>query len=101
MKVYSVGPDDLSEENLPSDFEWIVYWYEVVAYAARGEAISWDGEHLRSHDLSHCSCYGPMEDFNSGGCAITADDFESDNVLNKNYRPEVVRKVRELLGNST
>jgi len=62
QKVYSVGPDELG--SLPDNVDVAVYWYEcggyegsgiVVFYDASAKKWGWDG-------LSHCSCYGPIDD---------------------------------------
>ena len=102
MDVHSVGPDDLCDEFISKKYEWVVYWYEADCHDGYGEAISWDGGQLRAHDLTHCSCNCAEDDLNDGGCEIDAGSFEvSDSVLDTEYRPEVVRKVKELLGSST
>lgn len=95
MKLYSVGPDDLYDGDISGlDYDWLVYWYEASDYEGFGEAIGLDGDQLYVHDLSHCSCYGPMED---GGSLIAVENLESDSVLDTIYKLEIVSKVRELL----
>ncbi len=56
--LYQVGPESLDADYVPKGrYQWVVYWYESGCYSGDGDAISWDGAVLRSHNLSHCSCY--------------------------------------------
>lgn len=94
--LYQVGPDAIDEEYVTRPYRWVVYWYECGQWDGDGDAISYDGESLRSHNLSHCSCYSPEDGLNKGD-VVTVEDLTSTSVLD-NYRQDIVEKVLELLG---
>ncbi len=66
MKIYSVGPDELDEytlEKVRKDerLDWMVYFYKNEGYDGSGEAVAGKDELIYLWDLSHCSCYGPLD----------------------------------------
>ena len=99
MRLYQVGPDVLAE-TITRNYLWVVYWYKAEDYGGDGEAISFNGTFLEWHTLNHCSCFSPEDSLNGGlGTRISLEDFDSDYVIDRVYRPEVVEKVRELMAN--
>lgn len=99
MEVYSVGPDKIYDDDMEGmTYEWLVYEYTVGDYCGDGYAIGFDGEKLWSHNLEHCSCFGPEEGLQYHPVLIQLSDLEaSDNVLDPDYEPALVAKVKELL----
>lgn len=45
------------------DIDEIWYNYEAGGYEGSGQMIARKGDLYTHHDLSHCSCYGPLENF--------------------------------------
>jgi hypothetical protein len=99
MDVYNVGHDELSEWDLEyaKGAVWFVYSYEDGGYDGSGEGVALmpDGQ-LQCFNLSHCSCYGPME----SGIFTSVEEYlrPKDSVHDYYSKPEVEAKVRELLG---
>lgn len=64
MEIVALN-DELSEYDLAFDhnlYKKIVYYYTSEAYEGYGELIALSNENmLYVYNLSHCSCYGPME----------------------------------------
>jgi len=99
MKVFNVGPDKLGDwelDRVGHAYRWFVYRYEEGCWDGSGKAVGMkeDGT-LWLFDLSHCSCYGPLDN--------APDQIDEDTLLSPTsvYDPdvpaEVVAKVRELL----
>ena len=53
--------DEYELEKIPEEVEWIKYWYAQGSYDGSGMMIlkTKDGYYL--YDMSHCSCYGPLD----------------------------------------
>lgn len=69
MKLYKGGDDVLDTydlELLPNDVVSFAYDYQIGDYCGSGfcVALAIDGL-VYVHDMSHCSCYGPMTHFNA------------------------------------
>lgn len=101
MLVFSVGPDELPEYELPNveDYIWLVYWYENYGYEGSGEAVALDKEgHLQYSRLEHCSCYGAMEGF---PCKtfMTVEEFfaPKENIHDVDFMDEIKEKVKLLM----
>jgi len=98
MNVFNVGRDELSEWDMDyaKGAVWFVYSYEIDGYEGSGEGVALmeDGR-LQCFNLSHCSCYGAMEQ----GTFTTVEEYlrPKDSVHDYWSRPEVEAKVRELL----
>jgi hypothetical protein len=103
MKIYNVGPDELSEwdfsDRLKDGYVWFVYFYEEGSYEGSGEAVALreDGT-LDLHNLGHCSCYGPMEEWPST-VAMSVEEFvrPKDSIWDYEAKDAVFQKVQELL----
>ncbi|MCA9280364.1 MAG: hypothetical protein KDA34_14845 [Phycisphaerales bacterium] len=68
MNKYKVGPDDLDEwelSKIPTDAEWVIYSCEIGDYCGSGTMLCKVGDSYLCHDMGHCSCFGPMEEFNA------------------------------------
>lgn len=102
MEIISVGPDELNEwdlEIIPADVELFVYYYEIDYYEGSGVAIFKRNDKYGLHYLGHCSCYGPMEDFD-GITIYTAEEMEKivqNGDYQYNHAPEVWAKLKESL----
>lgn len=48
-------------KNIPKEVEWIRYWYAQGSYDGSGMMILKTKDGFYLHDMSHCSCYGPLE----------------------------------------
>lgn len=51
---------DLEERGI----EAIFYWYETGSYEGSGQMIYHKDGKYGTHDMGHCSCYGPIEHLN-------------------------------------
>ncbi len=107
MKIYNVGPDELSEwdfqDRLKEGYVWFVYYYEEGSYEGSGEAVALreDGT-LDLHNLGHCSCYGPMEEWPSATkMDVTEYLRPKDSVFDYEAMEAVDKKVRELLSEAS
>lgn len=105
MRIFNVGPCDLSQEYdlrevKEDDYQWIVYWYEYESYEGQGEAVALrkDGT-IVVKDLGHCSCYGPMDEWETGCSSFSKNEFlaKRESVHDYYNREEVMAKVLELL----
>lgn len=104
MEIYSVGCDELDDwdwkEIEAEKYIWTVYWYESGCYEGSGEAVTLGKDGLLyCKDLGHCSCYGPMEDWETGCSVMTVEEFlrEKDNIHDYDCKEVVKDKVRSLL----
>ena len=75
LKVYNLGGDDLDVENRLAECDWVVYLYHCGGYDGKG-IIAWkkDGKYDYQH-ISHCSCYGPMDDVEEGYASLSAEQL--------------------------
>lgn len=104
MLVFNVGPDELNDYDLAyinkDDYDWVVYWYLSDIYEGSGEAVALNNKNglLEYCNLSHCSCFGPMENFASKD-SITIEQFlaEKDNIHDLDFKDEIKDKVKSLL----
>jgi hypothetical protein len=103
MEIYKIGPNDLEDYELnhidPEKYKWVVYHYVIGSYDGSGELVALpkkpDG-FLRCINLSHCSCYGPLERFSPTKIRIVDFIKGPDNHIDDDY--SLVRdKVLELL----
>ncbi len=102
MEIYKVGPDEAYDEPSNNiDYKWLVYWYEVRDYCGDGQAVALgvDGR-LYYYDLSHCSCYGPFDEFGKNRASISVQDYLNATSVYENWSEEIRVKVKELLGAS-
>jgi hypothetical protein len=109
MKIYSVGPDELSEYDLgylnQDAFEWFVYsyvWYDSYSAGGQGVALRKEDGKLYYADLGHCSCYGPINSDWLGSENCTIEEFlnqkQSESIFDYTFGDELKAKVRELIG---
>jgi hypothetical protein len=63
--VHSVGPDSFYDlADIPDNYEWLVYWYEIDGYEGTGIAFAALKDDLfEFHAFGHCSCHGPTDDW--------------------------------------
>ena len=54
------------DENILEEvgIEWAIYDYECSGYEGTGNALMYKEGKWYTHDLGHCSCYGPFEELN-------------------------------------
>lgn len=95
MKEYALN-EEIGFGSL--DFEWIVYDYEECHYDGHGEAVALgkDGK-LYFHDMGHCSCFGPFDEFPNGGSMSVEDFLLQGEVVTDTTKDNVRQKVEELL----
>ena len=109
MKIYNVGENALSEDELEyldeEAYEYLIYNYEVGDYEGDGAAVLKDntGKFILIN-LGHCSCFGPLEESNPI-CIYSLDGIIK--LLNKRckeydreYIKDVAKKLKELEGGS-
>ena len=103
MQVYNVGPDrEHPGGDYDEKFVWIVIHYTKFDYEGSGEAVALghDGM-LYFKGLSHCSCYGPFDEFENGQFEkVSVEDYlKSDSIHDTDTENNKIRsKVIELLG---
>jgi len=49
------------EKLYPLNVDEAWYWYKQGSYEGRGQILIRRGQQYMIHDLSHCSCYGPLD----------------------------------------
>lgn len=100
-EIYNVGDEECCDVYADEKFRWIVYVYENYGYEGGGEAVGYNIEDglLYVQSLSHCSCYGPMDDGFNGATKYTVEEYlrVKDNVLDYESMDCVKKKVHELL----
>jgi hypothetical protein len=104
MRIYNVGTDELSDwdfnEVSQDKYKWIVYWYENGGYDGNGEAVALgkDDDKLYCKNLGHCSCYGPMDSWETGCTMMSVDEFlkDKDDIFEYDCKEEIKKKVRRL-----
>lgn len=102
MNIYclkeELGKYDL-EDIIKKNLDWLVYHYERGDYEGSGYAVSSKDGVLREHNLGHCSCYGPVEQW--GETEVPPEYFlefdESIFSAARSGEDEVKMKVREIL----
>jgi hypothetical protein len=67
--------DDLSEYDIKglNDIDEIWYYYVSGDYEGSGQLLMRKGNLYDLHDMSHCSCYGPIDDVDFKG--MSYDDL--------------------------
>jgi hypothetical protein len=98
MLVFHLGPNTPGVPD--GDFIWFISWYESTDWDGWGDGVGLhkDGE-LYFFNLGHCSCYGPLDSGIEHACSMSPHDLLTTNDLHApDLRPEVMAKVRELLG---
>lgn len=102
VEIFNVGSEELISELEVAGFKWVVYWYETGDWDGSGEAVGYKDGLLYIKNLSHCSCYGPMDDGLESGDKMTVEAFLSlkEDIFSYDARKEVKKKVAELIGYS-
>jgi hypothetical protein len=97
MKLYQVGPDELSNYDIQSikSSDYFVYHYESGSYDGSGTGIAKRDGKFYSYNLSHCSCFGPIDGVDVPGELY---DLHSEKVELTGVDKEVLEKVLELEG---
>ena len=106
MLIYSVGQDELSDwdfkEIQAEAYKWIVYEYESGSYDGSGQAVAFKEENglLYVKNLGHCSCYGPMDSWETDCEVMTVAEFlrDKDSIMDTDCKDVVKNKVREHVG---
>jgi hypothetical protein len=97
-RVFSVGESDLDGydlDHLPEGVDWVVYDYSSTMYDGLGELVYKLNGELFITNLGHCSCYGPIEEQDSG----VRLDLDADSIHDSHIMYDSVRnKVMELVG---
>lgn len=97
MRIISVKGsqqfDDWDLENLSGEnYKAVLYDYHIDWYEGEGQAICVLDENIcHVYDLSHCSCYGPLE----SNYTITTLDalFNSDNIHDTDFYSDELKKL--------
>jgi hypothetical protein len=102
MEIYQVGVDVLQDYELKEVTEdprwsWFAYFYEDGGYDGGGEGVAYNKEDnlLYWKDLSHCSCYGPMDGWATDCTKFTVDEFLSTKV--SIYDEDARRELKEIV----
>ncbi len=105
MQLYNVGPDRFDESDFDNilrdhEYKWIVVYYLHYGPEGEGEllALGMDGV-LTFKALGHCSCFGPLDDWDYQCEKITIEEFlrPKDSIHDLSFRKELEEKVRSLL----
>ncbi len=106
MDIYSVGKDELSDwdfsEVKDGLYRWIVYEYENYGYEGDGTAVAYkesDGL-LYCKGLGHCSCYGPMDSWETSASKVSVEEYlrDKEDIFEEDGKDVIKSKVRELVG---
>lgn len=64
MKIIRLG-EEAYDEDVPEShgIDFMVYDYTQESYEGWGDALAYKDGKWYTHDLGHCSCYGPFEEF--------------------------------------
>lgn len=106
MLIYNVGVDELREwdfrEVKAEAYKWIVYDYQDGGYDGSGVAVAYKEENglLYIKNLGHCSCYGPMDSWETECYVMTVAELlrDKDSVMDFDCKDAIKNKVRELIG---
>jgi hypothetical protein len=63
-EVSSLGDGDLSELG---EYDYCVYWYTYADWEGSGEIIVKQNGGFYLASLGHCSCYGPLDSYQTDG----------------------------------
>jgi hypothetical protein len=104
MKIYSVGKDELCDWDFndikQEKYKWVVYEYENYGYEGGGHAVAMDHEGtLYCKDLGHCSCYGPLDSWETGCTKMSVEEFlkDKESILEYDCTDVIKNKVRCLV----
>ena len=65
MKVIVLNDTAYDEGNLQEcGVQFAIYYYEAEQYEGLGTCLAYKDGKWYTHNLSHCSCYGPFDEFN-------------------------------------
>lgn len=103
-EVYNVGPDELGSDLQPliesGKYKWIVYHYENHGYDGTGELAAMDAANglIATYCLGHCSCYGPLDEFQSLSGSVAVADYVrvNDHAYYRDAMEPIRNKVAEL-----
>lgn len=105
MRIFQVGRDALQEWEWAikeDDYEWFVYDYEDAGYGGYdgyGQAVALrrDGV-VVVKSLDHCSCYGPMDCWETSSYKVTVEEFlrEKDSIHDIRCSDAIMSKAKEL-----
>nr|DAQ65780.1 MAG TPA: hypothetical protein [Caudoviricetes sp.] len=108
MKVYNVGKDALSKDDLEyldeQAYEYFIYNYEAGCWDGGGAAVLKDNNgKFVLMDLGHCSRYGPPEERNPK-CVYSLEEITK--LLDKRcqdkyygeYVKDISKKLKEMEG---
>lgn len=102
MDIYKVGKCELADWDFTDlkEYSWIVYDYDGGGYDGWGTAVAYKEGLLYCKDLGHCSCYGPMDCWETSCTKVTVDEFlrDKDSIMDYDCNDPIKSKVRELLG---
>ena len=64
MKLLVLNETAYDEGRL-EDFgiQFAIYYYESEPYSGLGQCLAYKDKKWYTHDLGHCSCYGPFDSF--------------------------------------
>ena len=105
MEKFSVGPDEIKSYYIKINedlYEWLVYWYKDNYYDGEGEAVALrksDGK-LAIKNLMHCSCYGPMDCWETGATIVVSIEEwlrPKDSIFDVDCMDSIKVKVNSLL----
>jgi hypothetical protein len=105
MEIYNVGKDELRDWNFTDIkgelYRWMVYDYVDGGYDGDGTAVAYreDAGLLYCKNLSHCSCYGPLDSWETSCVKMTVEEFlrDKDSIMDYDCKDAIKRKVRELV----
>ena len=65
MKVIRLNDTAYDEDDLINfNIQFAIYHYTNEGYEGMGQCLAYKDKKWYTHDLGHCSCYGPFDRFN-------------------------------------
>jgi len=68
---------DYDLNHIPDTVTDIWYWYAQGSYDGSGIMVLKTSDGYYLHDMSHCSCYGPLDNFELTKCYKTIEDLKT------------------------
>lgn len=90
IEQISIGEDELEEyalEYIPRNALCIIYNYKADYYEGSGWALIKYPEGWDEHNMGHCSCYGPMEEYRKCPTLLTLDQIAQN--MSKEARTQI------------
>ena len=97
--IADLGTWELDELEKKHAIDEVWYQYAEGSYEGNGTMILRRGDKYALHDMGHCSCYGPTEEFDGNVWYDSA--LEMAESMSEDYAKESMTLLRAVLGIGT